>query len=604
MKIKSLFLKNFRAYTNQKVYFDNSMNVLIGRNDIGKSTILEALDIFFGQEVIKIDISDFNNKSSSNEIIIGVEFEVDKDFNLIIDTTNPTTLKNEYLLNSNGYLEIYKKYDIVNGKLLKEKVFLKAHYPSCYETPLVNLKITNLKSRLSAIKDEIDNYDEIDKTKSADIRQALYLHGINSDTNFELIDIDLQKDDGKNIWITLQKELPLFFLFQSDRQNRDSDGDIQNPLKSATKQIISSVEDRFEELKKQIEEQLAQIGQETINKMKDMGLDIANNLKPIVNNKNWDSLFSFTLESDDGIALNKRGSGFRRMVLLNYFRAEAEREANKKNNKYIIYALEEPETAQHPNHQKLLISALKELSEKKNYQLILTTHTPEVAKMVKTENLIFIDKEDDKIKIIQDDNKLEKIANALGIHPYYQNKVVVCVEGEFDIKFLKNINKLEEYQSIVNLDTIDIIPMQGSNLKNWVQRNYLKNSNVVEVHIYDRDTNSGRNTEQYKESCEKVNNRDDPSCCFLTKKREMENYIHISLIEEEFQIKCDDLKEDYDNQDIPSYLKQHTTLKDEKAIKGVLNGKLSSKITKEHLIEINAYDEIKQWFEKIAELKG
>ncbi len=56
-----------------------------------------------------------------------------------------------------------------------------------------------------------------------------------------------------------------------------------------------------------------------------MGLEIANTLTPKVNHKKLDTLFSFSLESDDGIPLNKRGSGFRRMVMLNYFRAEADK---------------------------------------------------------------------------------------------------------------------------------------------------------------------------------------------------------------------------------------------------------------------------------------
>ena len=46
MKLKSLTLKNFRSYKDEKILFDKSMNVVIGQNDVGKSTILEALDIF------------------------------------------------------------------------------------------------------------------------------------------------------------------------------------------------------------------------------------------------------------------------------------------------------------------------------------------------------------------------------------------------------------------------------------------------------------------------------------------------------------------------------------------------------------------------------
>lgn len=62
MKIKSVKVKNFRGYKDEtKIDFDD-LTVFVGKNDVGKSTILEALDIFFndGNGVIKLDKSDLN----------------------------------------------------------------------------------------------------------------------------------------------------------------------------------------------------------------------------------------------------------------------------------------------------------------------------------------------------------------------------------------------------------------------------------------------------------------------------------------------------------------------------------------------------------------
>ena len=56
MKIESIKVKNFRSYREEtKICFED-LTVLVGRNDIGKSTILEALDIFFndGNGVISV----------------------------------------------------------------------------------------------------------------------------------------------------------------------------------------------------------------------------------------------------------------------------------------------------------------------------------------------------------------------------------------------------------------------------------------------------------------------------------------------------------------------------------------------------------------------
>lgn len=46
LKIKSITLKNFRSYSGETTVSFEDLTAFVGRNDIGKSTILEALDIF------------------------------------------------------------------------------------------------------------------------------------------------------------------------------------------------------------------------------------------------------------------------------------------------------------------------------------------------------------------------------------------------------------------------------------------------------------------------------------------------------------------------------------------------------------------------------
>ena len=46
MKIKQLKISNFRSYKEEVIINFNDLNVFVGKNDIGKATILEALDIF------------------------------------------------------------------------------------------------------------------------------------------------------------------------------------------------------------------------------------------------------------------------------------------------------------------------------------------------------------------------------------------------------------------------------------------------------------------------------------------------------------------------------------------------------------------------------
>jgi len=625
MYLKKLKLINFRSYDSIEVEFDKNLNVIIGKNDIGKSTILEALDIFFGQDKIKIDISD-KNVYQGTDMAISCCFQIDTEKEYLIDTDVKTNLKDEFLLNNEGLLEIKKYWDCSKDKITATslKTYIICEYPEqFYNSPLPTLKIEELKKILEnvdnsnltfALHEKIDRYElegleigpyssdmdkkipiKIDKRKRADIRRAIYQ--VIDVEELRTLELPIDKEDSKNIWNSISNDLPLYFLFQSDRTNKDTDKEVQDPLKFITKTAIENVIDKLEEVKKLITDSAELIGNETIKKLEEMNPELAKVLKPDVSNKAWDSLFSFSFIGDDNIPMNKRGSGVRRLILLNYFRAEAERQNSSK--KTIIYAIEEPETAQHPNHQILLINALNEISQKENHQVIITTHSPEIAKQTKNENLILIDKVNGRNQIIEDDNKLKTIVETLGITSYL-GKLVICVEGENDINFLTNINQsIPDFKNIIDLkkENIKIIPMGGSSLKNWVERNYLEGSNIIEYHLYDKDAN-----EQYKSSVDKVNARANSSKGILTLKREMENYIHFSLYEKEFSIDCSTIN-DWDNADIARIVTDKNSIfKDEKIIKQIINGKLTKQLTKEHLIEMNSFEEIKSWFEDIKNL--
>lgn len=58
MKLVALELENYRAYHKRTRVEFSDLTTLIGKNDIGKSTIIEALEVFFNNEIVKIDSSD------------------------------------------------------------------------------------------------------------------------------------------------------------------------------------------------------------------------------------------------------------------------------------------------------------------------------------------------------------------------------------------------------------------------------------------------------------------------------------------------------------------------------------------------------------------
>ena len=112
---------------------------------------------------------------------------------------------------------------------------------------------------------------------------------------------------------------------------------------------------------------------------------------PAVKDLKWADVFkNVSIISDDDIPINKHGSGVKRLILLNFFRSEVERQCASNSNSNIIYAIEEPETSQHLKHQMLLIEALKKLSLQPQIQVIITTHSAQIVKQLSFENIRLI----------------------------------------------------------------------------------------------------------------------------------------------------------------------------------------------------------------------
>ena len=65
MRLIGLILENFRAYRRRTYIEFEDLSAFIGRNDYGKSTILEALEIFFNSSLVKIDRQDVNVRSET-----------------------------------------------------------------------------------------------------------------------------------------------------------------------------------------------------------------------------------------------------------------------------------------------------------------------------------------------------------------------------------------------------------------------------------------------------------------------------------------------------------------------------------------------------------
>ena len=401
MKLKELTITNFRGYKESTIIPFNDLTVFVGRNDVGKSTILEALDVFFhdGKGLIKIERADVNIQNSQEEktdIVISATF-CDFPEEVVLDVSSETTLNKEYLLNEKGLLEVIKKYH--NGG--SPKVFLRAFHPTnpnCAD--LLLKKNAELKK---IVKEESIKCDNL--SNNVFLREAIWNHYSN-DLRPDIVEIDVSKEDAKRIWDKLSQYMPVYSLFQSDRKNRDEDSEVQDPLQSAVKQILSEseIQEKLATIADEVTKRLKEVSSRTLDKVREIDSAVAKSLNPIIPNSEalkWADVFKkVSISGDENIPINKRGSGVKRLILLSFFRAEAERRLSNGDNTGIIYAIEEPETSQHFASQKMLIQALRYLSSSHNTQVILTTHSGIVVKELDYSNLCLITDKEGKKQVL------------------------------------------------------------------------------------------------------------------------------------------------------------------------------------------------------------
>ena len=607
MFLREVILKNFRGYKNEHRIPIDQLTAFIGKNDAGKSSIFDALAVFFDHPLGKIDASDICVHAGANgELRIGCVFSDYPDL-ITIDASSVTTLADEYLLNVDGALEIHKVYEFSDGTLKKPKVFAIANHPTANGFDgLLSKKNAELKKA-----GEAANIDAgVDKRSNAALRKAIW--GSADDLKLGHSEIQLDKEDAKAIWEQLSKYLPEYALFRADRPSTDEDSEVQDPLKVAIKQAIEEVQAELDAVKEKVKARTLDVANRTITKLADFDSTLSSQLNPnFKSDPKWDGLFKLSLTGDDEIPINKRGSGVRRLVLFSFFRAEAERlrEEHKKGN--IIYAVEEPETAQHPDNQRKVIEALQAIAEADGCQVMLTTHVPALASLLPINSIRYVCSHDlnGRDVCIADDDVIKTVVADLGIIPDKRAKVLVCVEGPHDLQFLRRISNLlrAEDNSVIDMfadPRVALVVLGGSTLKEWVNQHYLKNVGLPEVHIYDRDElKNGKY--KYQDDKDAVNARGDGSIGFLTAKREMENYLHIDAISEALQPVVGfnftfALSDDCDVEtEIKTLLNGQGKIQ-RRSIKHWLNEDAASRMNIDRLKERNGYDEIKGWFTEIA----
>ena len=339
MIIKNVKIKNLKCFGNsgKEIAFHipdgktlgSGLNIFVGKNNSGKSTLFEAIDFLRNSIPSTVNISDIKNNKNSNE-----EIEVEITF-------------------SDGITEIIDNFSQDN----KKDTFKKYVYK---ENEIEQIKIIRSSSNLKEVKFwdnsklEFKNETGID----APMKKLFELNFVWADTNPN----DAVKFGATTICGNLLREIVEDFEeteeYKGFKKNfHNTFNDEKTGLKAKLKEIEEKTQKIF----------LEQFGEAKISFHFD---------EPKV-----DSFFKNTkIKVHDGeeTFMEEKGTGMQRSVALALLQVYAEKlSENKDNNKVLkpVYLfIDEPEVCLHPQAQKKLLNALLEIS--KIRQVFVSTHSP------------------------------------------------------------------------------------------------------------------------------------------------------------------------------------------------------------------------------------
>jgi len=534
MKVHSVYVENFRPFKKLEEMRTGFLATIVGKNDVGKSNILRALEVFFAENP-KIDESDVHDGASPDEnIVIEVAFD-SLPGKIELEPGVETTLQEEMLVDRDGHLRIRKIYPRGNpGKF--DIVLIAQDFDDERFRGVASLKEKELNERCDSLDIDVTKSGRgiTNKSKREALREKAREEGIQTNR------AELMLSARDDLWKNINSLLPKFELFETDTKLGVGETSFQTQFKPIIKSAIEQplVVNATELLSKEIGSAL-QVEVDKIFEQLQKHTDALVGLtaKPKFS---LDKSVSFDIlgkdQHDVESSLDRRGSGIRRLLMVAFFKYLAEK--GKSSFGDYVFAVEEPENCLHPGLQRELVSSFRKLADE-GYQTIVTSHSPVFAGASPVEDLALIVRDKGVARAIQapeiDPNK---VAEELGVEPADQitcYNACIFVEGPNDILFWKTVAaKLKEGGHIgENFDDkrMGFVISGGNNLKYWIDSRGMQRLTRRFGVVVDSDKKSPQHCIpqrklNWKQKCEEQGGK-----FFILRKREIENYIHSAALQ-------------------------------------------------------------------------
>ena len=396
MQIDTLTIRNLRAIRYLEMSFED-VTTLIGSNNVGKSTVLQALDYFF-QSSVKITPDDFHKRSQEQDIEITIKFknlvedEIKEFGSAVIDGT--ITIKRTLSLTGDGNLQysaLSKAYDEFSAiRAERNGTARRSLYNTLAKTLNGLEKATNAEGVLNGMsKWEEENPDKLSLN---------YLRGFFGAPNVA---------NGK-----LKKKTSLRLIpAVADAKTETS----QN--KSPIIQLLSDISKQIYENRKEVQDFITQVNTDFDALVSPSNFPqlagISQSLTSTVQQYYSESKLLADWQTQEGVKVNfpqptiriedqgfisgleHVGHGLQRAALFAIIQFLSEQDAKIDGSDFdtahsdIILLVEEPEIYQHPHKQSLICEAFHEICSEFSkgtgirFQIVFTSHSEKFIDMRK-----------------------------------------------------------------------------------------------------------------------------------------------------------------------------------------------------------------------------
>ena len=505
MYISKLIIKNYKSIKDETFIFNKGINVLVGKNNAGKSNIVSALNEILGDKYNmtsyedKIFFTDSSNRIDRNfKIITEIDEVKNLDYTLLENIKKSTALlditdyfnekdedfNDEWILEDDdelkrdypekfqykgtNLLQWYKAEDLKNILNNTNKIWIYKYYNKEDDTNLYNIilkiKENNYNSTILPNKEKYYRMLYVNPNIKATLITSLLIPAFR--TTETTLKITKWSWYGKLLQRKWNDSCTEQHQFEIDKSSND------------LKNVIGNV---YKDLKDDLNSQL----KKTLSLM-NIKIDIN-----MLENRTEDYYKNIRLSVDDGVEtpLENKGSGLQSLIMIELFKFYC-----KIFNQSSLLILEEPELFLHPHAKRMLSDILNDFIQNNKNQIIITTHSEEFICNVDIENINVIRKSIEgtkKNRICKekygDGKELQKLKIELqhkNTEMFFAEKVIL-VEGEEQV-LIPEIVKSIYGKNILNNNDISIIKVGGKSYFD-IYRKVLNELNIKNYIIADYD---------------------------------------------------------------------------------------------------------------------